>query len=29
MSPRYELRSVIASYRSKGRGYPCALCALF
>jgi hypothetical protein len=29
MPPRYELRSGIASYRSKGRGFPCALRALF
>jgi hypothetical protein len=29
MPPRYELRSVIASYRSKGRALPCALHALF
>jgi hypothetical protein len=29
MPQRYEWRSVIASYRSKGRGFPCALRALF
>jgi hypothetical protein len=27
--PRYELRPVVASYRSKGRGFSCALHALF
>jgi hypothetical protein len=29
MPPRYEWRSGIASYRSKGRGFPCAVHALF